>query len=164
MKYMKRYLVNITSKFPHPIRKILYRFLGLNLNNSEIGKNVFFDSPECVNIGKNCFINRGVEFYIGFSKSAKIELAENVYVGPNVLFCCVSHKRGNSDKRAGDNVYESIFVEKGVWIGANATILPGIRIGEGAIIAAGAVVTKNVKKMTDLNYSLRWKMLILWIP
>ena len=64
------------------------------------------------------------------------------------LMCCfiVFHTSKVISKRAGDNVYESIFVEKGVWIGANATILPGIRIEEGAIIAAGAVVTKNVKK------------------
>lgn len=146
MRYFKRYLVNFASKFPHPVRKVLYKFSGLNLNNSEIRQHVFFDSPEQVIIGKNCFINRGVEFYVGFSKDVTIELQENVYIGPNVLFCCVSHKQGNSEKRAGENIYESISVEKGVWIGANSTILPGVHIGEGAIIAAGAVVTENVEK------------------
>ena len=56
MRYLKRYLVNFASKLPQPLRKILYRVLGLNFNNSEIRHNVFFDSPEQVNIGKNCFI------------------------------------------------------------------------------------------------------------
>lgn len=145
MRYIKRCLVNIASKFPHPIRKLLYQISGLQFNNSEIRKNVFFDSPEHVKIGKNCFINRGTQFYIGFSNQVNIELSENVYVGPNVLFCCVSHKKGSKEKRAGENFYKSIFVGKGVWIGANSTILPGVNIGDGAIIAAGSVVTKDVK-------------------
>ena len=146
MRYLKRYLVNFASKLPQPLRKILYRVLGLNFNNSEIRHNVFFDSPEQVNIGKNCFINRGVEFHVGFSKDITIEMKENVYIRPNVLFCCVSHEQGDSEKRAGKNIYESIVVEKGVWIGANSTILSGVHIGRGAIIAAGAVVVNDVEK------------------
>lgn len=146
IRYFKRYLVNFASNFPSPIRKILYKVSELNLNNTEIRKNVFFDSPSCVKIGKECFINKGVEFHVGFSKKATIELEDNVYVGCNVMFCCVTHKIGNPEKRAGDNIYKSIFIGKGVWIGANSTILPGVHIGDGAVIAAGAVVTKDVEE------------------
>lgn len=146
LKYLKRYIANIASKFPYPIRMKLYKLSGLNFNNSEIRKNVFFDFLEQVKIGKNCFVNRGVEFHVGYSKNTTIELAENVYVGCNTLFCCVSHEKGTSDKRAGKNAYKSIFIDKGVWIGANSTILSGIHIGKGAIIAAGSVVIKDVEE------------------
>lgn len=50
------------------------------------------------------------------------------------------------NKRAGNSYYKPITVGKGVWSGANATILPGVHIGEGAIIAAGAVVNKDIEK------------------
>ena len=146
MKYLKRYLVNLASKFPSPLRKMLFKLSGFETNNSEIRKNVFFDFPDNVKIEKNCFINRDVKFNVGYSKEARIVLSENVYIGCNVIFCCVSHEIGDSEKRAGRNIYKSIFVGKGVWIGANATILPGVHIGDGAIIAAGAVVTKDVEE------------------
>lgn len=51
---------------------------------------------------------------------------------------------GSASQRAGKNIYSSISVGDGVWTGANSTILPGVSIGDEAIIAAGAVVCKNV--------------------
>lgn len=146
MRYLKRYVVNFASIFPQPLRKILYKLSGFKANNSEIRKNVFMDVPDNVKIGENCFINREVKFNVGFSKKNKIELSDNVYVGCNVMFSCVSHEIGNSEKRAGRNIYKSIFVGKGAWIGANSTILAGVNIGEGAVVAAGAVVNKDVEK------------------
>ena len=146
MIYLKRYLVNFASILPQPLRKIVYKLSGFKANNLEIRKNVFMDIPDNVKFGKNCFINRDVKFNVGYSREAKIELSENVYVGCNVIFSCVSHEIGNSEKRAGRNIYKSIFVGKGTWIGANSTILPGVKIGEGAVIAAGAVVNKDVEK------------------
>lgn len=97
-------------------------------------------------MGKGCYINRGVEFYSGSSRDVKIELSDNVWIGPHVFFCCGTHEIGEMNKRAGNSYYKSIIVEKGVWIGANATILPGVHIGEGAVIAAGAIVNKDVEK------------------
>jgi acetyltransferase-like isoleucine patch superfamily enzyme len=69
-----------------------------------------------------------------------IVLDDNVFVGPNVtLYNDRYPKSCNKDWKL-----EGIRVEKGVSIGINATILPGIIIGEGAVIGAGSVVTRNV--------------------
>ena len=103
-------------------------------------------SQKLLKIGKGCYINRGVEFYSGNSRDVKIELADNVWIGPYVFFCCGTHEIGEKTKRAGNSYYKSIIVGQGVWIGANTTILPGVHIGEGAVIAAGAVVNKDVEK------------------
>lgn len=59
----------------------------------------------------------------------------------NVCFICVNHVIGDSKQRAGKNVYSDINVGTGVWIGAKVTVLPGVTIGNGCVIAAGSVVT-----------------------
>lgn len=87
-----------------------------------------------VQIGDNVTIKSGVYVWDG------ITLEDNVFIGPCVAF--------TNDKKPRSKQYPDEFpktiVEKGATIGANATILPGIRIGEKALIGAGAVVTKDV--------------------
>lgn len=107
---------------------------------------------ESVLIGENCnicdfvFIESGVE--IGNSVTIKsgvylwsgVRIEDNVFIGPNVTF--------TNDKFPRSKKYPDKFLEtklrRGCSIGANATILPGIEIGEGALIGAGSVVTKDV--------------------
>lgn len=117
-------------------------------SNCEIRRNVFMDRPNQVYIGNNCFINRGCEFHIGYGGVHTIVVEDNVFLGMNVSLICVSHEIGSLEKRAGRNTYKSIKIKKGVWIGANSTILPGVTIGEGAIVAAGSVVVKDVPPNT----------------
>ena len=52
---------------------------------------------------------------------------------------------GSHEKRAGNSVFKPITVGSGCWIGADVTLLPGIRIADGCVIGAGAVVTKNTE-------------------
>ena len=61
----------------------------------------------------------------------------------NTCFICLSHFIGDSNKRAGKNIYSNIHVGKGSWIGANVTVLPGVSIGNGCIVAAGSVVISD---------------------
>lgn len=61
------------------------------------------------------------------------------------MFYLRQSRIGSPQKRAGVNKYGDIIVEDGAWIGANVTILPGVRIGTGAVVAAGAVVCKSVR-------------------
>jgi acetyltransferase-like isoleucine patch superfamily enzyme len=108
------------------------------LENAVIGKecninaNVFIEND--VVIGDNCTLKSGVQIWDG------IRLGNNVFVGPNVTF--------TNDARPRSKKYPSKFLETQVKnyvsIGANATILPGIILGEYALIGAGAVVTKDV--------------------
>ena len=61
---------------------------------------------------------------------------------------CTTHNVDNSERRAGALRHESISIGNGCWIGTRATILPGVKIGGGSIIAAGAVITKDVDTNT----------------
>ena len=86
-------------------------------------------------IGNNVTVKCGVQLWDG------LRIGNNVFVGPNATFCNDKHpKSGNRNF----DCLQSI-VEDDVSIGANATILPGVRLGKGCIVGAGAVVTKDVK-------------------
>ncbi len=96
-----------------------------------------------MHIGSNCLVNHFVGFYTGQNGNSHITIGNNVAVGMGTKFITNSHVIGDSEKRAGDGTVGDIVVEDGVWIGANVTVLQGVRIGKGGVIAAGAVVTKD---------------------
>ena len=86
-------------------------------------------------IGDNVTVKCGVQLWDG------LRVGNNVFIGPNVTFCNDKHPvSGNHEFD-----YLQTVIEDDVSIGANATILPGIRLVKGCIIGAGAVVTKDVK-------------------
>lgn len=112
------------------------------LEGAKIGKscnincNVFIEND--VIIGNNVTIKPGVQIWDG------IIIEDNVFIGPNVTF--------TNDLKPRSKQYPEKFlrttVKKGASIGANATILPGITIGESAMIGAGSVVLKDVPANT----------------
>lgn len=89
-------------------------------------------------MGKGTFSNRGCFF----DTSNDIVIGDNVSIGMNVCFITSTHEIGGQ-KRASTSYNEPIKVENGCWIGANVTILPGVTIHQGCVVAAGAVVTKD---------------------
>ena len=85
-------------------------------------------------IGNNVTVKCGVQLWDG------LRIGNDVFIGPNATFCNDKHpKSGNRDYECKQTI-----VEDDVSIGANATILPGIRLGRGCVVGAGAVVTKDV--------------------
>lgn len=102
--------------------------------NCNIGQNVVI-SPEVV-LGNNVKIQNNVSVYTG------VICEDDVFLGPSCVFTNVINPRSAVNRRGE---YLRTLVRKGVSIGANATIVCGIEIGEYAFIGAGAVVTKNVK-------------------
>lgn len=91
--------------------------------------------------GDRCKIMHGVIMGPGF------KFGNDCFVGPGVVLCNDAWPKADTDgfrTDIFDGDHWAIIVEDGASIGANATILPGVRIGEGAMIAAGAVVSKNV--------------------
>lgn len=97
-------------------------------------------------LGRNVFVNRRCYFDL----YGNVTLADNAAIGHGVTFITTRHPVGPSKDRASfhNGAHRSrgdISVGEGVWIGANATILPGVTIGNGAVVAAGAVVSKNVE-------------------
>ncbi|EAJ2655020.1 N-acetyltransferase, partial [Campylobacter coli] len=73
-----------------------------------------------------------------------ITIEDNVFIGPNVTFCNDKYPRSKQYPEE----FSKTIVKKGASIGANATILPGITIGENAMIGAGAIVTKDIADNT----------------
>ncbi len=121
----------------------LFRKYGLTIgNNSCIRKYCFFESNRVI-IGNNTFINSFCQFYTGAGEN-KIVVGDNVQLGGGVVVLCTNHHIGPSNMRAGAPNYKDVMVEDGVWIGASCTILPGVVIHEGAVIAAGSVVINDV--------------------
>lgn len=89
-------------------------------------------------IGENVFINHACSFLdIG-----GITIEDNVLIGPKVNLITEGHPLSPSSRKA--LVVKPIVVKRNAWIGAGATILPGVTIGENAVVAAGAVVSKDV--------------------
>ena len=105
-----------------------------------IGKSVFVDAK--VRIGNNVKIQNFATLYQGLT------VEDGVYIGPSVTFTNDKVPRAiNSDgtpKDINDWTLLETRIQKGASLGANSTILPGITIGEFAMVGAGAVVTKNV--------------------
>ena len=91
-----------------------------------------------IQLGKNVFINHACTFL----DLGGITIEDDVLIGPKVNLITENHPL-DPRKRKFLNL-QSILVKKNAWIGAGATILPGVTIGENAVVAAGAVVTKDV--------------------
>ncbi len=136
----------ICSNLPSRFRARFASFCGVAENaNIRFGKNIFIEALHKVKIGKDCLINNGVHIYTGFYNDSKVTIGNNVAVGLDSCITTNSHIIGNSSQRWGDNTSQSVTIEDGVWIGANVTILQGVNIGCGGVIAAGAVVIESTE-------------------
>ncbi len=102
-------------------------------NNCTLGQNTYVGDK--VIIGNNVKIQNNVSLFQGVS------LDDNVFCGPSVVFTNVINPRSEINRK---DEYKKTIVEKGVSLGANSTILCGIKLSQYAFIAAGAVVTKSV--------------------
>ncbi len=98
-----------------------------------------------------CNIHVGDNFYAGYNcvmlDYAEIKIGDNCLIGPNVGIYTAGHDLAPIN-RYKTGMAKSITIDDNVWIGANSCILPGVNIGKGAVIAAGSVVTDNVKPNT----------------
>ena len=79
-------------------------------------------------------------------EGGKIILGDNVIIGPGSILRAVNHRFESTDVPIRDQGHAGgvIHVEEDVWLGANVMVLPGVRIGRGSIIGAGAIVTKDI--------------------
>lgn len=103
-------------------------------SNCNICSHCFIEND--VKVGNNVTVKCGVQLWDG------VEIEDDVFIGPNVTFCNDRYPKS----RNKNFKLEKVVVKKGASIGANATILPGVTIGENALVGAGAVVTKDVDR------------------
>ena len=95
-----------------------------------------------ISIGKNVFINHACSFL----DMGGITIEDHVLIGPRVNLVTENHPLDPADRRA--LVCKPVVIKRNAWIGAGATVLPGVTIGENAVVAAGAVVSKDVPANT----------------
>lgn len=128
---------------PEEIRELFTRLTGKPVDETFAMFPPFYtDCGKNITIGKNVFINSGCRF----QDQGGIMIGDGTLIGHNVVLATLNHDI-NPNKRG--NIHPApIVIGKNVWIGANATVVPGVSIGDGAIVAAGAVVTKDVPKNT----------------
>jgi UDP-2-acetamido-3-amino-2,3-dideoxy-glucuronate N-acetyltransferase len=100
-----------------------------------LGQNVFV--ADGVTLGRNVKVQNNVSLYGG------VVCEDDVFLGPSVVFTNVKNPRSAVPRR-GEGHYQTTYLERGVSIGANATLVCGIRLGRYAFVGAGSVVTRSV--------------------
>lgn len=119
-------------------------------NNFRISRNAIISATDGrLEIGKNVSLMDNSQ--INANRSLVI-IGDNVLIAPNVVIQGVNHNISDIDINfvdSGDQVEKNfIYIENNVWIGANSTILPGVKIGHSSVVGAGAVVTKDIEPLT----------------
>lgn len=126
------------SSNPEEITQILSQILGKEVQEVAIFTPLYINSGRHIHIGKNVFIN----FDCTFLALGGITIEDDVLIGPKVSLITENHPLNPKDRKG--LIARPILIKKNAWIGANTTILPGVTIGENAVVAAGAVVSKDV--------------------
>ncbi|MDU0967917.1 MAG: DapH/DapD/GlmU-related protein [Actinomycetaceae bacterium] len=128
---------------PDEVRGLMSELIGEPVADSvRVFPPFYSDFGLHLHIGADTFINSGVHV----QDQGGVFLGERVLVGHDVVFATVNHDL--APKRRGVLTTAPIHVGDDVWIGAKAVILPGVTIGEGAVVAAGAVITRDVEPYT----------------
>jgi maltose O-acetyltransferase len=117
----------------------IFRSAGRNIN---IERNAYFGSGSKLSIGHNS----GLGLSAWLSTRGGLTIGDDVMIGPEVMIFTTNHRMDRLDvpMREQGAYDEPVVIGDDVWIGARAILLPGIRVGSGAVIAAGSVVTRDV--------------------
>lgn len=131
--------LNSGWKDPAEVRRLLARLIGRPVDDSVTVFPPFYsDFGRNIAIGERVFINAGCIF----QDQGGITIGDDCLIGHNAVLATLNHDLAPS--RRADLLPAPIVLGTNVWIGANATILPGVTVGDNAVVAAAAVVTKDV--------------------
>ena len=130
-------------------RTALFRAAGVHIGpHSLIQGSMRITGPgnpcKLLTIGRGTLITGGLHLDLG----APVRIGDMVRIGHDVSLLTVNHAVGSWFLRAGTSSFEEVVLEDGCWIASRCTILPGVVVGRGAIVAAGAVVTRSVPANT----------------
>ncbi len=124
-------------------QKIIMELFGSVGSNPFVGDNFHCDFGQHIHVGDNFH----ADYNCTMLDLAEIRIGNNCLIGPDVGIYTAGH-RLEPEGRTLDVYGMPITIGNDVWIGGNSTILPGVTIGDGAVIAAGAVVTHDVEPYT----------------
>ena len=131
--------LNFTYHEPEEVVRLFAKLIGKPVGEGFCLFPPFYtDYGQNITIGKNVFLNTSCHF----QDQGGITIGDGTHIGHNVVLATLNHEE---DPERRQHTYPApIVIGKNVWIGANATVTPGVTIGDNAIVAAGAVVTKDV--------------------
>lgn len=131
--------LNSAYHTPDEVRALLSQLFGRQVPASlRVFPPFYTDFGKNIEIGRDVFINACCHF----QDHGGVTLGDGCQIGHNVVFATLNHGMAPEDRHT---TYPApIVLGKNVWVGSNATILSGVTIGDNAIVAAGAVVTKDV--------------------
>lgn len=128
---------------PEELQEIMSRLTGKKIDRTfRLFPPFYTDFGKNISIGKDVFINSGCHF----QDQGGIRIGDRALIGHNVVLATINHALDPGENRKND--YAPIKVGNHVWIGSNATVLPGVTIGDWSVVAAGAVVNRDVPPMT----------------
>lgn len=131
--------INGSYHEPAALRELFSKLIGQPVDDSfALFPPFYTDCGRNIHIGKNVFINMACKF----QDQGGIFIGDGTLIGHNVVLATINHAM--SPDARGTMFPAPIHIGKNVWIGSNAVILPGVTIGDGALVAAGAVVAKDV--------------------
>jgi acetyltransferase-like isoleucine patch superfamily enzyme len=124
---------------PERVRELLAHLTGRAVDESvTVFPPLYADFGKNIVLGRRVFINAGCTF----QDQGGVTIGDDSLIGHNVVFATLNHDLDPA--RRADMHPAPIVVGRNVWIGSNATVLPGVSIGDNAVVAAAAVVTKDV--------------------
>jgi maltose O-acetyltransferase len=139
-----RFVIRIKNKILLLLNNAYLFFYALEFK--KFGKNNCIWFPlkiygrQNITIGNNTVINSFVHIW----GQGDVEIGNNVMIASHVSITSLTHNYNCENMRLAPIIKKRVIIEDDAWIGSGAIILPGIRIGRGAVIGAGSVVTKNV--------------------
>lgn len=135
--------LNTAYHTPEEVRRLLSELFGYTVPASlRVFPPFYTDFGKNITVGENVFINACCHF----QDHGGVTLGDGCQIGHNVVFATLNH--GLSPEERPITYPAPIVLERNVWIGSNATILQEVTIGENAVVAAGAVVTRDVPANT----------------
>jgi acetyltransferase-like isoleucine patch superfamily enzyme len=131
------------------LRPAVYRFAGVRIgpHTRIYGKLELEGVGEVaanLRVGEQCMFT--TPLYLNLS--APITVGNRVVIGHHVVIITDDHRSGDPTHRCGERFSTPVTIEDGVWIAARVTVLPGVTIGRSSVVAAGAVVTKDIPPNT----------------
>ena len=136
-------LATVSVRNQKKVHELMGKILGKNLpETTTVLPPFYIDYGKPVTIGEDCFIQQCCTFF----GRGGITIGNGVFIGPKCNLITINHDANPENRSA--TYGRPIVIEDKVWIGINSTVLPGVRIGYGAIIGAQSVVTHDVPPMT----------------
>lgn len=133
--------INCIPRTCWELHDVIIEKLGIQLpETSNIVQPFHIDMASGLEVGENVFIN----YNCSMMSCGGITIEDGVQIGPNVMLVTTNHDFAKREWV----LHKPIVIKKGAWIGGRSLILPGVTVGENAVVAGGAVVTKDVEPNT----------------